>query len=426
MKEKNDIFTNEFVYLILSVVALFSIGLLYNYFRVEFNTVFFSIGKYEIYPFAIMGFDKASAALQTISNADPAAYDFTAVKKIFTFVGFYTRWVVCFIIAILIYFTLTAGKAGKYTRKLNMEALLEENLKAYPTLAPVVGRKILEENPNSGPWRTALQPLQFAIENKLLVADNGKVVEHSEVMDNDHFPLPSSPYLKPNAPKLYIDRDKAEKVFIEQLGNKPEHPIYKNDKINPDFLDTLPDYIIGLIAVFVAQGSGSQGRVKALELNDQLSLTFQEEGRLITRKKLFYTEEVELAFDIDISGARELIEEYGGLETLLHATRFHTNYFSTWIVSLYLYARAKGLLPTSMFIWLKPTDRKLWYNLNQVGGNTAWCEAAGPWNHYHAEEALRRPLNQPMTLGAVDALEGGLREVGWLPKTPDMFVDEEN
>ncbi len=50
-------------------------------------------------------------------------------------------------------------------------------------------------------------------------------------------------------------------------------------------------------------------------------------------------------------------------------------------MGLLIYAKRKGVLASSQFIWLRPYDRTLWYALNQIGGKATWAEAAGPWAH---------------------------------------------
>jgi hypothetical protein len=114
----------------------------------------------------------------------------------------------------------------------------------------------------------------------------------------------------------------------------------------------------------------------------------------------------------------------GGLKALA-ASVGHARYLNVWFMALLALARTKGALPSSMWIWLKPTDRTLFYALNQAGGRTAWAEAAGPWSHLEAERAAGRALAGPMVEAAVEAMERSLAEEGWLPRPPEAQAAEE-
>ena len=149
---------------------------------------------------------------------------------------------------------------------------------AYPSLAPVAGRKILDEDPNKGPWRVPAQPLQFAIPRKLLInSATGKPVLHEEVMDENHFPIKYSKYLEPGAAPLKLDKEKTTKVFQKQLGPKFEEPIFNEEnQLNLEIIKKLPDYYQGLIAIFLAYGNGASGREDADQMIDKMALSFRE------------------------------------------------------------------------------------------------------------------------------------------------------
>ena len=158
---------------------------------------------------------------------------------------------------------------------------------------------------------------------------------------------------------------------------------------------------------------------------DKMALSFREEGRRITVDRVLYKKTYTMDFAIDITGATELIEKYSKNRELYHSTKYHTSYINTWMCALYIYARKKGVLPTSLIIWLRPTDRGLWYGLNQVGGDTPWVEASATWAHMSAEQQYRRTLNTPMVGGAVDGLEEALQELCWLPSPPKTVTEDQ-
>lgn len=64
----------------------------------------------------------------------------------------------------------------------------------------------------------------------------------------------------------------------------------------------------------------------------------------------------------------------------------HT-YTRTVLCSMFEASKLRGKITSSMFLWLKPVDRTLWYALNRVGAPVPYPEAMGVWNHWKAEQA---------------------------------------
>lgn len=64
----------------------------------------------------------------------------------------------------------------------------------------------------------------------------------------------------------------------------------------------------------------------------------------------------------------------------------------------------RGLLPPAQFVWLKETDRALWYVLDSAGGNVAPAEAAGVFAHFLAERQFNMPLDIPYVHQAAKAM----------------------
>ncbi|PZP82650.1 MAG: hypothetical protein DI592_09445 [Stenotrophomonas maltophilia] len=83
--------------------------------------------------------------------------------------------------------------------------------------------------------------------------------------------------------------------------------------------------------------------------------------------------------------------------------------------------RGKGRLMHSNFLWLKPTNRTLWYALCGQGGQSAYWEAAGPWAHGEVEELLGKRIVVPMVAGAVEALRELMSKEHWID--PGQFSE---
>ena len=101
-------------------------------------------------------------------------------------------------------------------------------------------------------------------------------------------------------------------------------------------------------------------------------------------------------------------------------------YFETAMMALLQLARDKaGVMPTGEFIWLRPTDRVLYYALNNLGRYTHFCEAAGIWAHWDAEVRADRPILAPQVNGAAAALHVKLIRGGLVDGKAKPIMDAE-
>jgi len=82
-------------------------------------------------------------------------------------------------------------------------------------------------------------------------------------------------------------------------------------------------------------------------------------------------------------------------------------------------ARKEGVLATADFLWLKPTDRLLWFMLNSVGRQTAFAEVSGPFAHWNVEQAMGRRLMVPMVEEAVNGLEAAIKDILYIPDSEE-------
>lgn len=93
-----------------------------------------------------------------------------------------------------------------------------------------------------------------------------------------------------------------------------------------------------------------------------------------------------------------------------------------------------GVLPTSMFLWLKAIDRPLWYALNNVGRRAFHIEGAGAVCHFFHERLAQQALEEPQfeeaitggggdSQGRLHGILGYLHDNGMLPDKGDGGVD---
>lgn len=401
---------------IVGAVVLFAIGIAYSHYRVEINNVIMKLNDIQLSVITMLpGTEEARRVREQLLYRHPGTFEWNHMLAQIRFVASYVRWPVIAFVVLLAMLSWRRGIA--YQRILSMRKLVEHNVNVFPYMAPVAWREIDQEPIDEGPWRVARQPLQWALENNLLldVTDKNKnsedkqkkkvLVKPKDVLTRWGIANERSVYLK-GRKKMDIDMVKAKTLMQEHLG-----PEFKG-------IDSLPDYQKGLVAAFVSFGAGDKD--SAEELINQMALSFAEPGR---SKKDPAKEDPKQKLEIDISGADELIKKHLGNQNIKDEfdeyTVKHSAFVYPWFAATLEFARAKGVFECSKFIWLKPTNRTLWYVLNEVGRRTPWTEAAGAFVHYKAEEELARVMDsegidEPEIMAAVHGLRSTLVDEGWI------------
>lgn len=253
--------------------------------------------------------------------------------------------------------------------KFNMRTLLTQEKSVWPQVKIVDTLDILKEDLDKGPWAMAQTPMQYAKANHLIA------VTLAERKDSGFSKTKYAEF------QVSLSRMHAERAFSAQLGR-----IWRGAL-------AMPPYRRAIFAVFV--GRGARDTKAAQKLVRQLANSAAK-GHL------------------DCQGADELWQKHiqqPGIQRILneHAYEF------TVFISLLMYAREDGVLPSSDFLWVKPLDRRLWYVINNVGRQTPGVEVGGIFAHWNTETALKRALSVPIVVDAVNALEVALSEIIYIP-----------
>lgn len=145
--------------------------------------------------------------------------------------------------------------------------------------------------------------------------------------------------------------------------------------------EDLKDYEQALMCIFAAQATKKEkGKEDAIKWLMLLSKTYKNpDYSWVSNAWMKYK---------DTPAVQTALSEHGYVYTVLAR----------------LLELARGILPTSRFIWLKPKDRELYFLLNRLGGRECFTECAGSMNHFMAEKCLGRPILRQYTLGAVRGL----------------------
>lgn len=299
----------------------------------------------------------------------PDQVSFELMKEIMTEAGRFLAIpfaIICLILAGILYFS---SFATQYRHRHNMASLYDSEKKLWPQILPTAKVNLLTTPINEGPWAMAMNPMEFAKKHKLLreVREQGTGAKLSD-----------------RGIKLRVEiiPDKAEQVFIEQLG-----PLWES-------IDKLNDYTKALYAAFVARAN--HDRDTSLQLLQQIAAS-------------------SVAGTLDFSGVDKVIEKYRDCKKAHKVINRHA-YVSTVMASMLELARTDGVLSSADFLWLKPVDRTLWYTLNNVGRQTAFPEISGVIAHWNVEKELQRKLSVPMVQEAIRGLEHAIAAVIYQPE----------
>jgi hypothetical protein len=257
------------------------------------------------------------------------------------------------------------------------------------------GKELLDpKSYDSGNWRIARSPLQFAAEHGFLLDGGGAVFTSEQILRHGlgHADMPAYGHAR-------LDEAKALAALVEQLG-----PAFGG------FASLSPGRR-ALAAAFLAYAGGDKKECVSI-LND-VSRSYTEKDGMPACPVLTQ--------DDFINRLAAVWEKHKGIMAEQLPAR-HTAFELVWFMALLTRARKKGVLASSQFLWLRPLDRPLWYALNQCGGRAAWAEGFAAWAHYAAEEKAGMPLAEPHLVQAVTALREALAVQGWLTDKPGSLT----
>lgn len=301
-----------------------------------------------------------------MQTVDPKVIDWEELVILSSSVGDYIRYPVGALLIMGAVWLYVTNIKLKYSRAHNMKTLRLQEQHNWTAIMPIIKEDLAKEDISKGPWAMALSPIEFARQYQLLKKDD-------VILDA---PLPGMEMT------AGIRRGDAKRVFTLQLGAYFEG------------FDVCQPHVKALAAIFMARIN--RDRSSARLIVDTINKTW-------TAGKPNYA----IAFPI--------LKKYMGTELVQELIAKHA-YLLTVLATLIEAARKDGVVPCSEILWLKPTDRRLWYMLNCVGRQTPFVEVAGPFAHWRAEQALGRPSKVPMIDEAIVALEIGVKEVKLPPK----------
>ena len=330
------------------------------------------------------------------------------MQAVLSYTGKWIRWPYALLLVLLGAVSVFMGRTGGLVRRLNMETLLQNNAESFACLRPIVGRGkylLSPESYDTGCWRIARTPVQFALEQGLLLDAQGIpfTVEQGLQKGLANTDLPAYGHAA-------LDEKKTAIVLQKQLG-APFSGVGSLSLLHK-----------ALASAFMAYACGE--KKACVHVLDTLSGSYTEKD----------------------SPACPVLEQPDFQELLTRTLEKHSHILNSqlmgrhsafllpWFMALLTLARKKGVLATSQFLWLRPLDRPLWYALSQCGGRAAWAEGFAAWAHYAAEEKAKKSLAEAKTARAVTRLRETLAAQGWLaegtqvsaqnPIIPAPFIEQ--
>lgn len=300
----------------------------------------------------------------------PGQVRFATLSDLSAQIGIYLRYpiaVILLIFAGVVYFT---HPLMRFRKRYDMKSLVQSERENWLQITPVAQLDLVNVDIDAGPWAMALSPMQFAKKNHLLRKEKVLPTTNKGIVTR-----------RPIAVSLL--RDRAHQIFAQQLG-----PLWES-------VDRLPIHRKALFAIFAARiNLDRDGATKMLL---QISASATPGARL------------------NFSGVDALLQRHQNNRTVQYVVQHHA-YVLTVLASLLLLARHDGVLACADFLWLKPTDRVLWFLLNSIGRQTAFTEVAGAFAHWLVERAIERKLIVPMIDEAVNGLDLMIKDTLYIPE----------
>lgn len=397
-------------------VLFFGVPIFYALHRGGINELLFLVAQFELLMTAAPLWSHDGSILWGyLLHTPPASVSWVKMHAILDIAGSYFRFLLApVLIGLSWWFYRRVGWIEKYTRSFNMQSLLQRNANFVSCLIPVARRKkgwISKEPTATGPWRVSESPMLFALRNRIIRDRQDRVIPESHCYQPDGMPRSV-----PNVPEggfVYSDKH-AKEVFISRMG--PQVPAGLRA------FRQMPAYYRGLAGAFCAFGLGKREEGQAIL--DAMSKSFVEEEALAVQD----ANGVAGHFPLNISTAEAWLaralkprsDEEGGTEAdmaryVQKKIANHQSFLYVWLGALLEAARFNGgVLPAYEFLWLRPSNRELWYFLTSLGGNSVHTEGAAPWAHYRAENVLGKSILYTAAVDeAVKALKKAIDDEGW-------------
>jgi intracellular multiplication protein IcmP len=257
--------------------------------------------------------------------------------------------------AVAVYVTYVSPR-GKFRTKHSLESFIKTQAKMWPVIAPIV---------DFNPIKSSARIPGSMVPDKLPLF--AEALSPEEWISWHRIQLTNG----------VVDREAARRALLLQLG-----PRWNG-------IQDLPLYFQALFAAFALKGA--QKREESDEFLGKISLCWSAKNGFHLTPSLA-AEVHKILADPALGG--KAVEQ-----AALYAYR------TTAMVGVLRWARTMGgVLAPGQFVWLRGTDRNLWYALNNLGRRSFHSEGMGAMAHFMAEQAAKKPLPIPRVDTAIVTL----------------------
>lgn len=331
------------------------------------------VAVYMLYPFALIFPWARNDYMSLIQNHSPLWNSLTKI-------GWWYRFILVPALSIPTGVIWFRSVRRKYSHKMTLKSLLWHHANNFPSGLPaaraMMAGRIDFEPRDSGPWARSLTPNELREKAVLLAKKASSGVPTEEQID-----------------------DALRGLLERQLGRRIERA--KDFRFHERCL----------IACFLHFITGT--RDEGNQILDDLSRGFREREDSETGK-------IQLPIDpVRITSIMKA--KIGVLNGYIAKHAWST----TIIMAMLDDARRRGMLPPAKFLWLKPTDRYLWYALHQMPAplpgerlrhKRIVSEAAGSACHYKAEVIAEGRIDFPVIETAFAGIMREIEEWKWDPE----------
>jgi intracellular multiplication protein IcmP len=276
-----------------------------------------------------------------------------AVERIATI---YIRWPLAVVFAIVAVYIMFFSPRNKFKTRHTIESFIKTQAKMWPVISPIV---------DFNPIKSSARIPGSEVPDKLPLF--AEALSPEEWISWHRIPVSNG----------VVDREAARRALLLQLG-----PRWNG-------LDGQAPYFRALFAAFALKGA--QKREESDEFLGDVSLCWTAKAGFHLTPKVA-AEVKKIIHDPEIGG--KALEE-----AARHAYR------TTAMLGVLRWARSMGgVLAPAQFLWLRGTDRHLWYALNNLGRRSFHAEGMGAMAHFMAEQAAKKPLPIPRVDTAVVTL----------------------
>jgi intracellular multiplication protein IcmP len=345
----------------------------------------------------------------TLHLADPGRFGWPAAKQMVGVITYTLSIIFIPLVLLRIRLLKRTHIIKKYVRTFNLDKLKSTNASRYAAVASVQHENLLNIPVHEGPMATARSPIDFALENELVVVTRSGVGGESlrslfgmEKKDSKteklkpikgwtskkmRWSVAERRRVMPYPEKCRLDTKKTDSLLAKQLGGH----------FNVQSLDKFERCAL---AVLLTAKAGNLADARTLSL--RLARSYK---RLNSKGKH--------APIIDDRGVDDIIKKLINKPAIRDITSKHA-FKVTVFMGLFEGSWKKGIFTIGEILWIKGVHRTLFMTLACLGGDRPFAEALGPWGHYMLEQQKKMAIKTPCIEAGTDALQVMLFDEEWI------------